>query len=461
MVSFIQSLQQIFYSILSEVFTPILSDILQVFIDYFMSVIWSMWSEWLVGILSILCSLVDFVENIFNVFAGISPVKVEGRQVYLLDAFFQMREVTFAFAAITLIAVAVSFLFTIYKTAKSISDMAMEDKNPISKVLANGMKAAVTFMLIPFLCIALLQISSIVTNQAINAFDTAQGGKSTTGTVIFLSAGLDADKATTKRKNPVTGIAEETVEGRSPAFDDDVRKPYMTGEKDYKSMLTVKKDFYPSNFNYLEGFASSILMLLILAGAAMMFIRRLFDLLLLYLVSPFFVATIPLDDGVTFAKWRELFVAKFFSGFGVIFSMRYYLLLVPTIAGSSLCLYSPTLPGGTTINNILKLFMILGGAWAVYKSQNLIMQIMNQEAAMADQQAGALISGMIIGTASTAANLGMAAATGGSSAALSGLGGLGGMGGGGMGGLGSLGNMASSAGNMVASEADNQKFSGR
>lgn len=462
MTSFISGLQKILSVILEEVFKPILTDILEVFINYFMSVIWSMWSEWLLGILAIVCSLVDFVENIFNVFAGISPVTVGEKSTYLLDAFFQMQEVTYAFANITLLAVAISFLFTIYKTAKSISDMALEDKNPVSKVLGNGLKAAVTFMLIPFLCIAMLQISSVVTNQAVSAFESAQG-KSTTGTVIFLSAGLDADKATTKRKNPVTGIAQETVEGRSPALDDKVREPYLKGEKDYKSMSTVKEDFYASNFNFIEGFVSGVVMLFILAGAAMMFIRRLFDLLLLYLISPFFVATIPLDDGATFAKWRELFVAKFFSGFGVIFSMRYYLLLVPVIAGKELCLYKPTLPGGVMINNVLKLFMILGGAWAVYKSQSLIMQIMNQEAAMAEQQAGALISGMIIGTATTAANLGMAAATGGSSAALSGLGGLGSLGGsgGGMGDLGSIGDMASSAGKMVSSEADNQKFTGR
>ncbi len=172
-------------------FKPILTDILEVFINYFMSVIWSMWSEWLLGILAIVCSLVDFVENIFNVFAGISPVTVGEKSTYLLDAFFQMQEVTYAFANITLLAVAISFLFTIYKTAKSISDMALEDKNPVSKVLGNGLKAAVTFMLIPFLCIAMLQISSVVTNQAVSAFESAQG-KSTTGTVIFLSAGLDA-----------------------------------------------------------------------------------------------------------------------------------------------------------------------------------------------------------------------------------------------------------------------------
>ena len=101
---------------------------------------------------------------------------VNEQKTYLLDAFFQMEKVSAAFTSITVMAVAISFIFTIFKTAKSISDMAMEDRNPISKVLANGMKAAVTFMLIPFLCIAMLQLSSIVTSQAVAAFAPGHGG---------------------------------------------------------------------------------------------------------------------------------------------------------------------------------------------------------------------------------------------------------------------------------------------
>lgn len=454
-ISFIGHLKDLFSAIFSEVFTPILSDILEVFINYFMDVIWSMWSEWLVIFLAAICSLVDFLENIFNVFAGISSVQVGNQSTYLLDAFFQMREVTMAFAAITLMAVAICFIFTIYKTAKSIADMALEDKNPVSKVLTDGMKAGFTFMLIPFLCIAMLQISTLVTNQAINAFDSAQGGHSSIGTIIFLSSSMDADRATTSRKNPTTGEMEDAKEGRNPNFNDEVRRPYMTGEKDYTDMKTVKGDFFPSNFNFIEGFISAILMLFILAGASMIFIRRLFELLLLYIISPLFVSTIPLDDGATFARWRELFVAKFFSGFGVIFSMRYYLLLVPSIAGDSLCLYNKNLPNAVAINNVLKLFIIVGGAWAVYKSQSLILEILNKDAAMAEQQAGSLISGIIIGSATTAANLGMAAATGGSSAALSGLGG----------GKGSLGNAASAAGDIASAASsggdEKQKYTGK
>ena len=236
---------------------------------------------------------------------------------------------------------------------------------------------------------------------------------------------------------------------------DDVRQPYLEGSKDYRKLSTVKKDFYAANFNYVEGFVSVVLLLFILLGAVMIFIRRLFELLLLYLVSPFFVSTIPLDDGILFAKWRELFVAKFFSGFGVIFSMRYYLLLVPSIASGRLCLYDMDLPGAVMINSVLKMFLIIGGAWAVYKSQHLIMQILNPEAATADQQAGALFQGVVMGTASTAASMAMAASTGGTSAA------LGAMGGGG----GSLGKLLSAAGETGGAGAsksdDKQRYTGK
>ena len=165
-----------------------------------------------------------------------------------------------------------------------------------------------------------------------------------------------------------------------------------------------------------------ILLLLVLSGAIMVFIRRLFELLLLYIVSPLFVSTIPLDDGTMFAKWRELFVSRFFSGFGIIFMMKYYMMLIPVISGKDLVLYNADLPDAVMINNVLKALMIIGGAWAVYKSQHLIMQVMNPEAAMADQQASAMLTGMIIGAATTAASAATAAATGGASAAMGGLG---------------------------------------
>ncbi|MCD8082310.1 MAG: hypothetical protein LUE86_01990 [Clostridiales bacterium] len=420
LASFVEALQGVIQLVFENVLAPILKDIFEIIAKYFLTLIWSLFSEWLLLLLTMLCSLVDFVENIFNIFAGISLIEVEGEQTYLLDAFMQRSEITTAFTWITVLAFAIGMIFTIVKTAQSISDMTLEDKNPVSKVLADAMRAGLSFLLIPFLCIFLLQASSIVTKQAVSAFDAAQGGSTTIGTIIFLMAGLDADKATTEEMDPIEDEYQTYSDNRSPSFTDDVRYPYFTGEKDYTDLSVVKQDFYPANFNFVAGIGSAILLLLVLTGAIMIFIRRLFDLLLLYVVSPLFASTIPLDEGQMFSKWRDLFVAKFFSGFGVIFSMRYYLMLIPLIAGSNLTLYSYDLPNAGTINTILKIFVIIGGAWAVYKSQSLILQILNYEAAESERQAGSFITGLVIGGASMAATAAAGAATGGGSLALGG-----------------------------------------
>ena len=125
------------------------------------------------------------------------------------------------------------------------------------------------------------------------------------------------------------------------------------------------------------------------------FIRRIFELLLLYLVSPLFVSTIPLDDGAIFARWRELFVAKFFSGFGSIFAMKYYLMVVPYFTSSNLVLYDPYLPNGTMINNVLRLFLIVGGAWAVYHGQTLVMDILAPQISFEEKQMGFMVTGLL------------------------------------------------------------------
>ncbi len=414
--AFVNALSALFEFIFDDIFAPILADILEVSINFFLNIIWNLWSEFLIGLFVALCSLVDFVESVFNVFAGLAPVYYQppgqkARQMTLLDVVFDMEGITLAFWMITLAAMGICIIFTIYKTIKSISDMALEDKNPVSKVLSDAMKAGVTFLMIPFLCVMMLQLSSTVTKQAQIAFKEAQGVDASVGTILFLSATMDADKKTTEPKDMLTGVIKYKGT-HNPSFHDSVRKPYLQNSTRYQNLDTVRNEFHAANVNYIVGFISAILILIILLLAIITFVRRLFELLLLYLVSPLFVSTIPLDDGITFARWREMFVAKFFSGFGMIFAMKYYLMLVPFISNSGLELYPKNLAYGAEINNILQVFLIIGGAWAVFKSQSLLLELLNPEAAQAERQVNALVTGAVMGAASVA--------TGGAGAVLTG-----------------------------------------
>lgn len=413
--AFVNALSRMFEFIFDEILSPILTDILTVFVEVVLNVIWVLLAELLLGLFTALCSLIDFIESIFNVFAGLAPVYYQpigqaAKQMSLLDVLFDMEAITLAFWMITLASMGICVIFTIYKTAKSISDMTLEDRNPISKVLTDAMKAGITFLLIPFLCVMMLQLSSIITQQAQIAFAEANGGDTSIGTILFLSSTLDADKDTTKPKDMKSGVIEMDA-GRNPAFNDEIRKKYMDDSTLYQNMDKVKEDFHAANVSYIVGFVSAILVLLIMLVAIVTFVRRLFELLLLYIVSPLFVSTIPLDDGITFARWRELFIAKFFSGFGMIFSMKYYLMIIPLISTSGLELYPKNLANGSMVNNILQVFLIIGGAWAVFKSQSLLLELLNPEAAQAEGQVSALVTGAVMGAASVA--------TGGAGAALS------------------------------------------
>lgn len=411
--SFIDILQSVMQKLMEDVFSPIFKSILEVITKFFGALLWSVFGDFFLDIFVSLLSFVDFIEEIFNVFSGARPVYVNGVKTDILTAFLRMDKVTWAFTAISLMAMALCFAVTIYKTAKSISDMVLEDRNPISKVLKNGMKASCVFMLTPFLCIFFLQLTGVVTNQLSAAFSAATGGVDTSiGNILFLTASMNADKKTMPKRNPFDDMDMfRTIDGRNPRFDDEVRKPYLEGKQLYKNMDRVKRDFYATEFDYVTGFISAIVILFILTGAVLFFVRRLFELLLLYITAPVFASTIPGDDGALFKKWRELFIAKFFSGFGIIFSMKYYLMLIPVIGSSNLILYTGTVDS-YIINNILKVFIIIGGAWAVYRSQHLIVQIISPEAAQVVQESASVMTGLLVGTGMGGFRMGRAALMG-------------------------------------------------
>lgn len=411
--SFVKGLQDIMRTLLESIFVPIITQIMEVVTRFLGGILWSIFGEFFLDIFITLLSVIDFIEEIFNIFSGLRPVFYNGSQTDLLSLLIQKNETVFAFAAITLMSIGICFGVTAYKTAKSISDMALDDRNPISKILKNGFRASCVFMLTPFLCIFFLHLASVVTIQVNSAFYSATGGVNTSvGNILFLTASMNADRKTMPNRDPFEDLdLFRTIEGRNPRFDDAVRRPYLVGNQLYKNLDRVKADFYPTEFDYVTGFVSAIVVLFILTGAVLYFIRRLFEILLLYLVAPLFASTIPADDGMLFKKWREVFIAKFFSGFGIIFSMKYFLMLIPMIGGSELVLYSGT-SNAYIINNILKVFLIIGGAWAIYKSQHLILQIISPDSAMAAREANIVTSGLLLGIGSGGFRLGKMAVGG-------------------------------------------------
>ena len=77
---FINALCTLFELIFNNVLSPILTDILTLYVNYYTNILWILFSDLLLGLFIAVCTLVDFIGSIFNVFAGVSPAPKHGPQ---------------------------------------------------------------------------------------------------------------------------------------------------------------------------------------------------------------------------------------------------------------------------------------------------------------------------------------------------------------------------------------------
>lgn len=346
--SFISALITILTVLYNEILSPVLTDTLMVFLEFLSKIVITYFSFSLYELLLLLCGILDALERILNAFSGVDNVLVNGKEMGMLEAIFQLDVVSRAFLIITVVAVAFCFIFTIIATVRSISSMTLENRNPISHVLKNAFKACISFMLVPFLCIFMLQISSVLTEQAQTAMLNQNGmaQNASTGTYIFLTASLRAGKAS-------KGFSPTYLE---PDMGDELRISYLDKSKNYLNRSESGVDFSIIKIDYLIGYVASIFMIALFIGLIVHFIRRMLELMMLYLISPFFVSTIPIDDGAMFKKWRERFIIKFLSGFTVIFALKLFLLLLPTIFSNKLDLGTAVIGTKDTFINSMENF---------------------------------------------------------------------------------------------------------
>lgn len=380
-------LSWLFEEVLAPILFPVLKDALQFFVDLWMLI----YSRFIYLLFSGILKLIDYLEKAFDVFIGLENVTytVDGHKISgtLVEVLMQQKAVSTAFWALTLGALGLSLLLTIYATAKSAFDLDFENKRPVSKVLAAMMKTFIQFFTVPFFVFFLLKLSAVILKGITGVLGF--GGQTTLGRIVFVIASLDASKTEGYNiSNPGNGIKIGVTDAeRAPFYN-------ITGTdlKDYGRLMDVDEAFYLQDFDYLIGFIAAIFLLFTIGICLIIFVQRVFEICLLYLASPYFVCMIPLDDGEKFSRWREMFVGKCFTGFGSVVGMRLFLMICPIIMGNDITFGNEASPEMTYM---IKLFFIAGGAWAVYKSGPMITSLISSQAGSAEASTAATVGGML------------------------------------------------------------------
>lgn len=145
---------------------------------------------------------------------------------------------------------------------------------------------------------------------------------------------------------------------------------------------------YYGSFNFLLGYFAAIIVLVAVASACLGLIKRLYDIVVLFLSLPLIVSTIPLDDGARFKVWRETVISKVVIAYGAVFAVNVFLTMVPIITANP------------DMGKIMQMLLICGGGLSISGGILLFARLFGTDAAESRdlaQSARTLLAGGVAG----------------------------------------------------------------
>ncbi len=355
--------EEILQPLLENVFWPIFESIVELALELI--------GTFLYSVLITMFQIIDALQACFDIFAGLQDVSLGDTTGSLLEVMVSTSTVQTAVWTFVGIGVFLSIFFSILAIIRSMGDLS-EQPRPVSRVLSMAGESMLTLFLLPAAVLMILTLSSTLLKQVDEAISPEA---SSLTSMIFIISSLDA----ADDENYNVSSTTTTVDIGSY---DSLRYPYYSGTKDYTNIIQVAQDFTLYRFDYFLGYGGCIFLLVILIIAAFGFIQRIFEIVLLFLVAPFFAAAIPLDDGEKMNTWKGLFLGKVFGGYGLVVGMKLYLIMAPIIMDQNIQFGD----GSAEADYLLRFIFLLGGAWAIIKSGPLVTQIINAQAADAERE---------------------------------------------------------------------------
>ncbi len=350
------------------------------------------------AVLTTILMILDCIEDCFDIVSGISPVyRVTDGQykpMTLLTALYSEPAVQKMIAAMIGIGMVLCMLCAILATIKSMMEMDGRQTKPVGHVMRTTAKAMLYFILVPLIAGFMLTLSGAILNTIDNSF--AQGkGKTTVARSIFAIASLDAVDT---EKHPDGLAYNSSYEGEKAAdfgVMDKFRKEFFLVDEEsllpaYANPIRVKETFTFRGIDYIVGFGMGIYFNIVLGMVLFIFICRIFEVIVLLITEPFFIAMMPLDDGEHFKSWSSLFIGKLFGGYGMVVAMRLYLWIAAMLFSNTISFVRPESTGATVQNYLIKLLFLAGGAMGIRSVGPLVTSILSQSAARAEQEEAAM-----------------------------------------------------------------------
>lgn len=316
----------------------ILGELIDALIEMIYSIIYKLFSS--------ICVLIDFIKTIFYKLCGIETVDIGGEQTDLLSNLITSDSIRRVFLTITIIGFILLTVFTIIAIIKS----NYQEKQNWKTVLSKAFHGLIIMFIIPATIMAGILLTNTIMgsiNQGMQA--NLVNGNGTIGGQFLVTIG----------SNAYTGSAGSREQ---------IEAMFISGQLDYNSLSTVKMYYDITSMNYVIGLIGGLVILVMFVISSITFVQRIFDIVLLYIISPVSISTIPLDEGNRFKVWKDMLISKILSAYGIILVMNLFFLIIPQV-------YQINFFNNNFHNGIVYILFLIGGSFAVTKASRVISQL--------------------------------------------------------------------------------------
>lgn len=298
-----------------------------------------------------LLKLIDGIMEIFGAISGISTVTYQGQQINILDLLIGDSTVGTVFWCIFILAIGLCCIFAIVGLIKN---MIVGNKT-VSSIMGKFFLALLGTLAVLTVVILGILISNALLKLVSEVFQL--GGTTKLSSALFNACVADWKKSYT--------VAEFNVDLSVEKIFGDYTTTLGIWPKSWKGNGMVD----PNTFMYLPALIASAGLIIALIIACVNLAKRIYEIILLYLVMPVSMSALPLDDGARFKVWRESFVTKIILAYGTVFSVNLFILILPLINQMKIT------GAGKFTNAIFLIIMLVGGAVVIPAGQTMFARL--------------------------------------------------------------------------------------
>ena len=297
---------------------------------------------------------IDGIMELFSALSGITKINYKGEQINLVEFFVGDSTISKVFWCVFILAIGLGCMFAIIALVKN---MIANNRN-ISTIVGKFFLA----MLGTLVMLIVVILGIIISNSLL----------------VLIAEIFNIDTSVRLSETLFNICVGDWLNGYSVAEIDfnTITVRDILGEYEPNTVFGVFPTSWkmngmvnPNTFMYFPALLMVFGVGFALIRAIAKLVKRVYELIFMYVTMPMFMSTLPLDDGARFRTWRETFVTKVVLTYGTVFSVSIFALILPMISGMQI-------DGISEFGNkLFQIFMLIGGTIMIPTGQALFSKL--------------------------------------------------------------------------------------